>query len=323
MRICVFCGSRPGRPFDVEVARSLGRSLADKGHELIYGGASVGLMGVLASEMLLAGGKVTGVLPSILSGREIAAESLTEMVVVETLAERKSVLFERADAFIVLPGGVGTLDELFDLLVITHLGLSNKPIAVVDVDRFYESLEAMIDKMVIAGFVDGATTCRLTFHETSISALDWLEADANDSMDLDFSILVPATMTDTWAALVEPALTSRWLFGTTLDAVPRTGCQYTFRSADGKPALTGIFRNVKPPFLLEMSFSAIHSANLASESASILRWRLLPRGKSTAIELRHHQLAQSPATAMRAAKDWPIALRALSDLLSAPPRDQE
>ncbi len=271
------------------------------------------MMGALAAQALASGGRVTGVLPRVLSGREIAADSITELLIVDSLAERKAALFERADAFVVLPGGVGTLDELADVLVRAHLGLSIKPVAIVNVGQFYRPLAALIDAMADAGFVDSATIGRLAFHEAAADALDWLESMVR-SADLDFSIVVPATMAEAWRILTDPAYIPRWLFGVTPDAPPVAGSGYTYRSANRTPALTGTFHAVEAPSLLEMSFSAVHSGLLAAEPESLLRWRLLPRGNDTAVELRHSHLARSPATAARAAKDWPIAMRAFYDL---------
>lgn len=102
-----------------------------------------------------------------MSGREIAADSITELLIVDSLAERKAALIERADAFAVLPGGVGTLDERTDVLVLAHLGLSSKPIAILDVGQFYRPLAAVFDGMVEAGLADSATIGRLAFHEES------------------------------------------------------------------------------------------------------------------------------------------------------------
>jgi uncharacterized protein (TIGR00730 family) len=154
MRVCVFCGSAFGsRPVYAEVARSFGRGLAARGIGVVYGGASVGLMGELADAALAAGGEVIGVIPRSLVAREIAHAGLTELHVVETMHERKALMAELSDAIVALPGGAGTLDELFETLTWRQLGLHAKPIVLLDVDGFFEPLVALADHLVAEGFV--------------------------------------------------------------------------------------------------------------------------------------------------------------------------
>ena len=154
MRICVFCGSSPGaRPAYLAAARELGELLAARGIGLVYGGASVGLMGELADAVLAAGGEAIGVIPGRLLDREIAHAGLTELHVVETMHERKALMAELSDAFVMLPGGAGTLDEFFEALTWRQLGLHSKPLALLDVDGFVGPLLALADHLVAEGFV--------------------------------------------------------------------------------------------------------------------------------------------------------------------------
>jgi uncharacterized protein (TIGR00730 family) len=145
--VCVFCGSSPGsRPEYGVMARTVGETLARRGLTLIYGGASRGLMGVLADAALGAGASVVGVIPRPLARAEIAHGGLTELVVVDSLYERKRVMFERADAFVTLPGGFGTLDELAEALTMSQLGLHAKPCGLLDVAGFFDPLIAFFDR---------------------------------------------------------------------------------------------------------------------------------------------------------------------------------
>ena len=154
MRVCVFCGSSAGnRPVYLEAARELGRLLAERGIGLVYGGASVGLMGELADAVLAGGGESIGVIPRRLVDRELAHAGLTELHVVETMHERKALMAGLSDAFVVLPGGAGTLDELFEALTWAQLGLHAKPIVLLDVEDFFEPLVALADHLAEEGFV--------------------------------------------------------------------------------------------------------------------------------------------------------------------------
>ncbi len=145
-RVCVFCGSAPGaRPAYAAAAEALGALLAGRGLELVYGGASVGLMGVVADAALARGGKVFGVLPEVLADKERAHAGLTELRIVGSMHQRKALMAERADAFVALPGGFGTLDELFEILTWAQLGLHQKPIGLYDVEGFFAPLVAYLD----------------------------------------------------------------------------------------------------------------------------------------------------------------------------------
>jgi uncharacterized protein (TIGR00730 family) len=154
MQICVFCGSSPGTdPAYLAAAEHVGRTLAERDVGLIYGGASVGTMGALADAALAAGGKVTGVIPQSLVDREIAHPGLSELHVVADLHERKAKMASLADAFLALPGGVGTLEELFEVFTWAQLGLHHKPIALLDVVGYYEPMLRFMDHMAEQGFL--------------------------------------------------------------------------------------------------------------------------------------------------------------------------
>ena len=153
-RLCVFSGSSPGaHPAYVLAAEELGRALADQGIGLVYGGASVGLMGALADAMLDAGGDAIGVIPQALVEREIAHPGLSDLRVVGSMHERKALMAELADGFIALPGGLGTLEELFEVYTWTQLGLHSKPLGLLDVRGYYAQLAAFLDHAVAERFV--------------------------------------------------------------------------------------------------------------------------------------------------------------------------
>ncbi len=152
--VCVFCGSASGtNPVYAEVARELGRVLASRNLALVYGGGRVGLMGEVASATLAAGGTVIGVIPHSLAVKEIAQEDCTELIVVDTMHERKSRMADRSDAFVALPGGYGTCDELFEILTWAQLGIHNKPVAVLNVNGFFTPLLAWLDHVVTEGLL--------------------------------------------------------------------------------------------------------------------------------------------------------------------------
>ena len=153
-RICVFCGSRPGaRPEYLEQARRLGGLLAGRGIGLVYGGASVGLMGAVADGALAAGGDVIGVIPRALAGKELAHAGISDLRVVGSMHERKALMAELSDAFIAMPGGFGTLEELFEMVTWSQLGLHRKPFGVLNVAGFFNSLLALVEDAVREGFI--------------------------------------------------------------------------------------------------------------------------------------------------------------------------
>lgn len=154
VRICVFCGSSPGfDPIYLERAAAFGALLAARGIGLVYGGAHVGLMGAVADAVLQGGGNVTGVIPQALVEREVAHSGLSELVVVSSMHERKARMAELSDAFVALPGGIGTLEELFEVWTWSQLGLHQKPCALYDIQGFYRGLSGFLDHVVTQGFL--------------------------------------------------------------------------------------------------------------------------------------------------------------------------
>lgn len=154
MRVCVFCGSSPGKgPVYTDAARQVGEVFAERGVELVYGGASAGTMGVLADAALRAGGTVHGVIPQSLVDREVAHTGLTTLRVVADLHERKAAMSELADAYLTLPGGAGTLEELFEVFTWAQLGLHGKPIALLDVAGYYQPMLGLLRHMSEEGFL--------------------------------------------------------------------------------------------------------------------------------------------------------------------------
>ena len=153
-RICVYLGSSPGaRPAYTEAAEHLARTLAARGLGLVYGGASVGTMGVLADAMLAAGGEVIGVIPGDLQDKEVGHAGLTELHVVSSMHERKQLMLDLADGFVCLPGGSGTLEELFETFTWLQLGLHAKPIGLLDVAGYYTPLVAFVEHAVAEQFL--------------------------------------------------------------------------------------------------------------------------------------------------------------------------
>ena len=152
--VCVFCGSSPAvDPAYFDLARAVGRGLAARGVTLVYGGASVGMMGALADAALQAGGRVVGVIPRRLMEREIAHTGVSELLVVDRMDERKALMLDRADAFVALPGGFGTLDELFEVATLAQIGVLAKPVALLDHGGFWTGLHAWIDRACAERFV--------------------------------------------------------------------------------------------------------------------------------------------------------------------------
>lgn len=148
-RLCVFCGSSIGRdPAFAEAARALGRAIAERGVALVYGGASVGLMGAVADAALASGGEVIGVLPRSLFARELAHQGLSELRVVGSMHERKALMAELSDGFIAMPGGIGTFEELFEIWTWAQLGDHAKPCSLLNVSGFYDGLIAFLDQVV-------------------------------------------------------------------------------------------------------------------------------------------------------------------------------
>ena len=175
--ICVYCGSNAGnRPIYAERAVALGQRIAHEGLALIYGGGNVGLMGLAADAALAAGGEVIGVIPEQLVTWEVAHKGLTRLEVVANMHERKMRMFDLSDAFVALPGGFGTLDEMFEMLTWRQLGIGDKPCAFLDVDGFYAPLLQMIDRMVAERFLHPEQRADL-WHGQDIGAmLAWMRS---------------------------------------------------------------------------------------------------------------------------------------------------
>lgn len=156
--LCVYCGSSSrGSPRHHLAARELGHALAARHIELVYGGGHVGVMGTVADAVLDAGGRVTGVIPRHLYDLEVAHSGVTELLLVDSMHERKNLMFERADGFVVLPGGLGTLDETIEVVTWRQLGLHDKPIVVVDIDGYWAPLRALVDAVIVGGYATPAS----------------------------------------------------------------------------------------------------------------------------------------------------------------------
>ena len=164
--VAVYCGSSPGsNPAFRLAAEALGRTLAQAGCTLIYGGSHAGLMGAVADAALAAGGKVIGVIPDALVSREVAHRGLSELQVVRSMHERKGRMNELAEAFVALPGGIGTLDEIIEMFTWTQLGIHRKPCAFLNIDGYYDSLLAFLRTMVAQGFLRQAQVDQLVVVE--------------------------------------------------------------------------------------------------------------------------------------------------------------
>ncbi|MCG8493674.1 MAG: TIGR00730 family Rossman fold protein [Sneathiellales bacterium] len=153
--LCVYCGSRmPAEPAISEAAKNLGTQLGQNGIQLVYGGGHVGLMGITADATLDAGGKVIGIIPEHLHDIEVGHENLTELYVVDSMHTRKQMMFEKSDAFVVLPGGIGTLDETFEMITWRQLKLHDKPIILVNYLGYWQPFLDLMDHMINQGFVE-------------------------------------------------------------------------------------------------------------------------------------------------------------------------
>lgn len=189
-RVCVYCGSREGNdPAYVAAARELARTLAERGIGIVYGGASVGLMGAVADAALQAGGEVVGVLPHSLFETEVAHRHLTELIEVDTMHQRKAQMAALSDAFIALPGGLGTLEELFEALTWTQIGIHAKPCGLLNVGGYFDPLLTFLDRTVAEGFVAAANRRHLVVDSTPAALLDRLGAPVD-----------PASLAVEWTA---------------------------------------------------------------------------------------------------------------------------
>ena len=175
-RLCIYCGSQTGEhPSYREAAEKLGRLLVERDLELVFGAGSIGLMGVVADAVLAAGGKVIGVIPKFLSAREILHQTMTETHVVETMHERKALMEELSDAFIAMPGGLGTFEELFEILTWSQLGLHRKNIGLLNVRNYFDPLLQQIDHAIAEGFVKEKNRDLFVVSDNPADLLDQLE----------------------------------------------------------------------------------------------------------------------------------------------------
>ncbi len=151
--IAVFCGSKAGESPSYEAAaRELGRAMAEKGVRLVFGGGRIGIMGFVADEVMSGGGEVTGVIPHFLHDLEVGHDGVTELIAVESMHERKNTMFMRSDAFVILPGGLGTLDECLEIITWKQLHIHAKPIVILDVDGYWKSLMVLVEDVIAGGF---------------------------------------------------------------------------------------------------------------------------------------------------------------------------
>ena len=182
--ICVYCGSGPGtNPRFIEAAIALGKTLAENGIRLVYGGGSIGLMGAVATSVLDHGGIVTGIIPDFLTSRENALKRVQEMIVTPDMHERKRLMFERSDAFVALPGGVGTLEELVEQLTWQQLGRHTKPVLLANIDGFWEPLLALLAHMRATEFIRPSLTVDILKAERVEDILPRLRAAAARAPD--------------------------------------------------------------------------------------------------------------------------------------------
>lgn len=156
--VCVYCGSSDGKDArHAEAADEMGRAIAGAGLALVYGGGSLGLMGRVANAAMAAGGKVTGIIPEFLHEREVMLREVTDLVVTNDMHERKRLMFERSDAFIALPGGIGTLEEVVEMMTWSQLGRHDKPIALINIANFWDPLDNLLRHMLDNGFIRSAS----------------------------------------------------------------------------------------------------------------------------------------------------------------------
>lgn len=175
--LCVYCGSSLGAaPVYADAARAMGRTLAERGVRLVYGGGQVGLMGLLADACLDAGGQVTGIIPDFLHLKEIAHPRVADMRIVSSMHERKLMMADESHAFIALPGGLGTLEELFEVWTWSQLGRHRKPVGLLNAGGYYDQLLGFLDHMAAQGFVESRHRAMLKLGDTPAALIDALEA---------------------------------------------------------------------------------------------------------------------------------------------------
>ena len=175
LSVCVYCGSSPGRQdIYVTAARHVGKALVDRSIRLVYGGASVGVMGAVADEVLRLGGQAVGVIPESLARREVAHRSLTELHVTQTMHDRKMLMADLSDGFIALPGGIGTLEEIFEIWTWAQLGIHDKPCGLLNVGGYFDPLITFLDRAVTEQFVKPAVRSLLIIANDPAELLDRL-----------------------------------------------------------------------------------------------------------------------------------------------------
>ncbi len=174
--VCVFCGSGPGRnPAYVAATRTFGAALASAGLGLVYGGGSLGLMGEVARSVLDSGGYVTGIIPAFLSEKERMLKDVNELIVTSDMHERKRLMFERSDAFVALPGGIGTLEELVEQMTWAQLGRHDKPVVIVNVENFWAPLKGLLDHMREEAFIRPGLEVRVSMVATADEIVPFLQ----------------------------------------------------------------------------------------------------------------------------------------------------
>ena len=170
--VCVYCGSGTGEnPAFAEAARALGQALATADTRLVYGGGDLGLMGIVARSVLKHGGHVTGIMPGFLHGRERMLVDVHELIVVDSMHERKHLMFERSDAFVALPGGIGTLEEFVEQLTWSQLGRHRKPIVLVNIHGFWDPLLELFDKMIGHNFIRSGFELKMSVADSAHDVL--------------------------------------------------------------------------------------------------------------------------------------------------------
>jgi len=183
-RICVFCGSSPGSgPVFLDAAEALGSALLERAHDLVYGGASVGLMGRLAETVLAGGGNVIGVIPSALADKEVALTRLPDLRVVPSMHDRKAMMADLSDGFIALPGGLGTLDEFFEVLTWTQLGIHSKPCGLLNISGYFDKLVEFLDDAQDQLFIRPEHRSMIIVEEEPEALLDRFESFRRPEVD--------------------------------------------------------------------------------------------------------------------------------------------
>ncbi|MEK8045986.1 MAG: Rossman fold protein, TIGR00730 family [Burkholderiales bacterium PBB6] len=184
--LCVYCGSRHGTdPAFTAAARAVGQLIGERGWRLVYGGGNVGLMGEVADATLAAGGQVIGVIPELLLQKEVGHRQLTELEVVQTMHQRKQRMAELADAFVALPGGIGTFEELFEVWTWRHIGYHDQPIGLLNTSGFYDPLLTFMKHTLASGFIDGEQQRMLTVDAEPARLLSELAAQSKNATQSD------------------------------------------------------------------------------------------------------------------------------------------